>query len=465
MNCPNCGAKMQEGHLYCESCGEDIHIVPDFEPELERNIEQSLEHIVKDVTQTDNRKQEEATARMRKTVVMWCAVGLLVAGIVTGTVILIQYLSPGYQIGQARQAVSKAKYEKAVKCYTRALEMDKFNVDLKFELAEVYFLKNEKAKYEKLLLEILNDSGVDSEQLESAYGKLIAIYKARGAYQEINDMLLDCPSEAIKSKYHGYLAVAPQFSVSGGEYKEVQALKLTVTGKGTIYYTVNGKTPDLNSDFYTAPILLENGRYMVKAVFVNENGVCSEVVSANYYIDVEELEAPEINADGGEYSTPIYITVMNDTENIYYTTDGSVPTMDSMLYKEPIPMPLGVSNFKFARLETGRTSMIVERTYTLVLNTDISAGWAVDIVREYSLENGKIIDNSGHFDDTKACYQYQFMWVVNINDINDYYVVAEILVDAEGIASKTGNYYAVNAYSGKLYKLQIDNLQFVLVDL
>ena len=34
MKCPNCGAEMEEGKLYCEHCGEDIHIVPDFEPEV-----------------------------------------------------------------------------------------------------------------------------------------------------------------------------------------------------------------------------------------------------------------------------------------------------------------------------------------------------------------------------------------------------------------------------------------------
>ena len=49
MKCPNCGADMKEGTLYCEHCGEDIHIVPDFEPELEYNMEQTLHDIVKDI--------------------------------------------------------------------------------------------------------------------------------------------------------------------------------------------------------------------------------------------------------------------------------------------------------------------------------------------------------------------------------------------------------------------------------
>lgn len=463
MKCPNCGAEMKEGHLYCENCGEDIHIVPDFEPELERNIEQNLEHILDEVQQPDQ-STKKFSEEQKKKLQEWIVVGIATLVVIFGVTILFQSFSVEYQITQARQATTKGKYEKAIRHYTRAMELDKFNVDLKFELAEVYFLKNDKTEYEYWLLSIVEDAGTDAEQLESAYGKLIAVYRARGEYQAINDMLLNCQSDSIKATYHGYLAEPPQFSVASGEYSEVQALKLTVTGKGTIYYTTNGSVPDETSEHYTAPILLENGNYEINAVFVNENGVYSDVAGAEYHIDVEELEAPEINVDGGEYSSPLYITVMNDTENIYYTTDGSVPTMDSMRYTEPIPMPLGVTSFKFARLETGRTSMVVERTYTFVLDTDITAEAAVDKVREYSLSIGKIQDNSGHFDDTKACYQYQFLWVININDINDFYVVAEVLVDAEGISAKTGNYYAVNVYTGNFYKLQIENNEFKLVE-
>lgn len=464
MKCPNCGAEMKEGRLYCESCGEDIHIVPDFEPELERNIEQSLEHILENVAQTDKQEAKKLSEAKMRLIVGWSVIGALVIVLVVGIVMLVQYFSPQDQMEKARQATAKGKYEKAIQHYTRAMELDRFNVELKFELAEVYFLKNDKTEYEYWLLNIVEDPSTDAEQLESAYGKLIAVYRARGEYQAINDMLLNCESEAIKATYHGYLAAPPQFSVTPGEYNEVQALKLTVTGKGTIFYTTNGSVPDETSEHYTAPILLENGKYTINAVFVNENGVYSEMVSAEYHIDVEELEAPEINADGGEYSTSIYITVMNDTENVYYTTDGSEPTMDSLQYTDPIPMPLGVSNFKFARIEPGRTSRVVERTYTFVLDTDLTAEAAVDKVREYSLETGKIVDNFGHFDDTKACYQYHFLWVVNINDINDFYVVAEVLVDAEGISTRTGNYYAINAYTGYFYKLQIENGFYTLIE-
>ena len=57
MKCPNCGEEMAEDRLYCEHCGEDIHIVPDFEPELERNLEQSISTIMEDLQEPSDSLQ------------------------------------------------------------------------------------------------------------------------------------------------------------------------------------------------------------------------------------------------------------------------------------------------------------------------------------------------------------------------------------------------------------------------
>ncbi|MCM1112208.1 MAG: chitobiase/beta-hexosaminidase C-terminal domain-containing protein [Muribaculum sp.] len=472
MKCPNCGAEMGEGRLYCEKCGQDIHIVPDFEPELERSIEKSLEHLLEDVAQEGEADRAEGGGQEGKPkggrfrpLAGWIVLGILTLLLIVGGIRIFQYYSPGYQAERAKRAVAAGQYERAVRLYTRAIELDRFNVDLRFDLAEVYFLQNDKEAYESCLQQIVEDPVTDAEQLESAYGKLIAIYRAREDYQTINDMLLTCSSDSVRAVYQSYLAEAPQFSVPAGEYDEVKALKLTVTGKGGIYYTLNGSLPDERSERYTAPILLENGDYDVRAVFINENGVASEAAEAKYHILVEELEAPELNVDDAEYDTPVLITVLNDTENIYYTTDGTMPTMDSAQYTGPIPMPLGVSDFKFVRLEPGRSSAVVEKLFTLELDTDFPPEQAVDKVRESMLSSGKIRDHSGHFDDTAACYQYQYLYVVNISDINAFYVVAEVFVDVQGIGARTGNYFAVNAYSGYLYKLLEENGEYQLAEL
>lgn len=485
MKCPNCGAEMQDNRLYCEKCGEDIHIVPDFEPELERNMEQSLERISEEVAQdgkgnsaggekkTSAPPDGEKRSR-RKAMAGWIGIAVLVVILTVTGVGIFRYFSPDYQTRRARQTAEQGKYDRAVRYYTRAMELDSFNIDLKLELAEVYFLKNDKVNYEYWLREIVADPNTNGEQLESAYGKLIAIYRAREEYQAISDMLLTCQNESIRTAYRNYLAEPPQFSVAGGEYDEVQTLKLTVTGKGTIYYTLDGTRPDERSSKYTAPILLEDGNYLVRAVYVNENGVVSKIAEADYQITVEELEAPEINVDDGDYDTPVYITVTNDIEGVYYTTDGTTPTMDSAHYTEPVPMPLGVSHFKFARLEIGRSSEIVERRFVLELDTDVTPETAVDTVRNNALDTGKITDSSGHFDDTEAHYQYQYLCVVNFSEIGDssidstdrsgiYYLVAEVLVDAQGFAGRTGNYYAINAYQGSCFKLQTQDGIYTLV--
>ena len=50
---------MAEGKLYCEHCGEDIHIVPDFEPELEQTIQDILDEMHEDMTGGAAKKPEE----------------------------------------------------------------------------------------------------------------------------------------------------------------------------------------------------------------------------------------------------------------------------------------------------------------------------------------------------------------------------------------------------------------------
>ena len=380
MKCPNCGAEMQDGLLYCESCGEDIHIVPDFEPELELNLEQSMKGIMQDVVPPQEKAQERNKAAAEtglpqsrgekvKAVSAWVALIIFVIAVVWGGIGLFHHFSLDYQIRSARAATEKGHYDKAIHCYERAMELDQFDVDLKFEIAQVYFLKNDKGNYEYWLRRIVEDPATGQEQLESAYGKLIAIYRARGDYQAINDMLLACTTESIRAAYKSYIAEMPSFSVAAGEYDEVKALKLTVAGKGNIYYTLDGTVPDDTKTLYASPILLENGVYDVKAIYINENGIKSRVAEAEYHISVTELE---LSPESGDYNVPMLITVTNDPANIYYTVDGTIPTMDSALYTEPIPMPLGESHFCFRRMEWGRSSSPVDMTFTLTLNTDFT---------------------------------------------------------------------------------------------
>ena len=66
MKCPNCGSEMAEGSLYCEKCGEDIHIVPDFEPELEHNMEQTIHTILAGLEEEKANVQRQKSTQKQK---------------------------------------------------------------------------------------------------------------------------------------------------------------------------------------------------------------------------------------------------------------------------------------------------------------------------------------------------------------------------------------------------------------
>lgn len=470
MKCPNCGYEMAEGMLYCEHCGEDIHIVPDFEPELEDAIQNILEEMAGERGEElaefgdafeESFDEDEFQEQVRKKkiwpkVLLVLLILVFVAAGGTAWHVYSSY-SKEYQLGRAELYVEQGKYDEAIACYNRAMELGDTNVELLFELADIYLLKNNKVEYEYLLREIIKNKNTSAEQLEGAYGKLIAIYRERGDYQTINALLLASGNDNLIAAYPNYIVDVPEFSINEGYYTSIQPLKLTASGSGKIFYTTDGSEPTEESTQYTAPIILENGSHIVKACFVNDNGIVSDVVTKEYHIEYNDILAPEISVLSGEYSNPVLIEILEEDENVYYTTDGSDPTYSSIPYTGPIPMPLGKSTYKFARIIDGVTGIIAEREYNLVIDTDITPAQAVDSVVMYCLAVGKIRDGSGRFDDSEDRYEYIYLYAANINKVGDFYVIAEYYRAADGNSTRTGNNFAVNVYTGERFKLQRDD--------
>lgn len=473
MKCPNCGREMAEGTLYCEYCGEDIHIVPDFEPELELDIQQTISEMAEE-TEPDKadgeavNKKPEAAGRRKKWFwyFIWALGILILAAAAAMGIWVYQYHSEAAQVKKAVRYTAEGKYEQAIGCYDRALELKGEDIELQFALAEVYFLENNKAEYEYYLRSIVKNEAVTTEQLDRAYGKLIAIYRAREDYQTINDLLLGSKNEQILSIYQNYIAEDPQFSVNEGYYTSIQILKLSGGDNGKIYYTTDGSEPDETSEVYVSPVILENGDYTIRAVFINSNGVSSAVVTKEYHIDNEVIPPPEVSLISGEYSSPISIEILEDGGEVYYTTDGSTPTENSVLYTGPIPMPLGKSTFCFARIRDGVTGEQAVRTFELTLNTDLTPELAVRRVKDYFLQTGKLIDEAGHFsEETAEAYRYEYQYVINIKEVGDYYIIAENLLGTDGSLTKTGTTMAVDIYSGECFLVQRDSYnRMVLVE-
>ena len=105
----------------------------------------------------------------------------------------------------------------------------------------------------------------------------------------------------------------------------------TRTEGATIYYTIDGLNPTVNSTAYTTEVeVTEN--CTVKAMAVESQLYDSEV--ASYTVDWFRATQPTITSDG------IFVSITSTQENakIYYTLDGTDPTTNSSLYEGTLTM-------------------------------------------------------------------------------------------------------------------------------
>ncbi len=122
------------------------------------------------------------------------------------------------------------------------------------------------------------------------------------------------------------------------------SVTLTVTDENgnavndvTIYYTLDGTDPTTSSDVYSGPIILAGNPgdvFVVKALAV-ATGYTAVTGQWTYY---QDAAAAWINADppdGTVFKTTLSITLTTNADTIYYTTDGSDPVTNGMLYTGP----------------------------------------------------------------------------------------------------------------------------------
>lgn len=87
-----------------------------------------------------------------------------------------------------------------------------------------------------------------------------------------------------------FKADTPVIGLESGTYNQTQSIELSAAGGAEIYYTTDGKDPDLESLLYEEPIQVEEG-LEIRAVALIKGAEVSDVVSAAYAIP--KLTAPK----------------------------------------------------------------------------------------------------------------------------------------------------------------------------
>lgn len=481
MKCPHCGNELMEGHLICEKCGEEIQIVPDFEPEIENSITETLSTLAamqegedtQEISQTEEKAEEEDVEGAAYPADEGKKIWLMVSLVVIFVVALVTYGTYAYHIRTVEYQITKAKeyaanesYDEAIACLEVAYQSYPDEAKLLFLEADYYYLQQDNDSAVNVLYRIIDRGNFSYEDLEEAYNKIITIYANQGLYGQINELLRNCPETGIVNMFQSYLAMEPEFSYVEGSYAEVIPLKLSSNTAGTIYYTTDGSKPTKNSEIYTAPLFLEAGEYTISAFFVNDYGIESEIVSKTYIINLSVPNAPEVDLYSGEYTEPTMISVEGvEGCKIYYTTDESEPTQDSVPYTGPIPMPLGKTLFKFVNIsEEGVPSEVTMRTYTLTLRDAIPTTQAVNNLVERLVETGYLEDAAGHNKRQSGTLSYQFSSVLRIGYADDYYTIYEYYDDGTGMLSRTDKVFLIQIHTGEAAQLGYDeNGEFVAV--
>ncbi len=472
MKCPHCGNELEEGHLICEKCGEEIRIVPDFEPEIENRITETLSTLAamqegdgtdqtRQADEENEEKEEKPDGGLEEDRKVWAAVSFVVVlavALIAYGVYAYHIRTVDYRIDKAREYAAEEDYAEAIACLEDAYGDYPDVSQLLFLEADYYYLQQDHVSAVSVLSRVIERGDFPYEDLEEAYEKIITIYANDGMYGEIAELLESCQEPDIVNMFQSYLALAPEFSYVEGSYAEVIPLKLSSNTAGTIYYTMDGSKPTRESPVYTAPLFLESGEYTVSAFFVNDYGIESEVVSKTYVINLSVPNPPEIALYSGEYSEPMMISV-EETEGcrIFYTTDESDPTADSVPYTGPIPMPLGTTLFKFVNIsKDGISSEITSRTYTLKLKGAIAPTQAVNALIAKLVETGYLEDAAGHSKRQSGVFSYRFSSVLRIGESGDYYTINEHYDDGTGILSRTDKVFLVNVYTGEAAQLGYD---------
>lgn len=448
MQCEKCGTEIEEGKLYCEKCGHGIQIVPDYNPELEERIAKTLEKLVHEEFGNYRASEQEEKTKIhiekKKAVgiVGIAGICLLALGILLGT--HIKHMnSYEYQFTKAVEyAQKKDKTEEAMEFYEKVLELDKSSFDICIALTDIFKQQKKYQLAEECMLTAIRRSPANID----AYRKLIDIYEEMENYNKITELLQKCDNKDIKMAFAAYNLSEPKVNVEEGKYEDSLTLVLKTETKETIYYTLDGSEPTLNSNVYRKPITLEEGEYTLRAIGVNTKGMVSSELKKKYTIQLEIPAAASIFPDSGEYTEPTDIMIEVAVGNTaYYTLDGSIPTKKSLKYKKPIPMRLGNSVITcIVYGANGKNSEVTKKEYTLNLNTTYEAPEAITAVRNLMLNIGETYDLEGHAIGIDGTYSLNCNAATMINGVT-YLLVTKRLTLSDGTVQDFDFKYGVNA--------------------
>ena len=394
MRCPKCHAEIEEGYLYCKNCGEEIRIVPDYDPQVEDMLSGSLKDVVKEAQQNASgkaeeqqpagqtaengktgqtaekssggtagtpRKQKKRHSRKRRLAEGVLCICILAIAILI-SVTLFRHNSYDYQYQLAVKAAADNDADRALKYLSRAMELEPDQTYMWLFKAQIEKDSGDREAAEESCRYILSKLEPNNQEV---YTMLIEMYIDEGDLDSVKDTLSRCPVEAVKNSFKDYIAKVPTSSFADGIYYDTMEIELSADGLD-IYFTTDGTKPTTKSTKYEGPIRLTEGSTTIRAVAVSPKGVLSDEAIFSYEISYLEAEPPVVSPESGEYPSELEIVVqVPDGCTVLYTLDGSLPNLDSLVYEGPVKIQRSTVFTAVSVSMSGKFSDSVVRRYTI----------------------------------------------------------------------------------------------------
>ncbi len=152
-------------------------------------------------------------------------------------------------------------------------------------------------------------------------------------------------------------------SHQSGTYNGTQMVHLSAPYEADIYYTTDSTIPTKNSLPYDGkPVIVSENTTIFAAAFVDGEAVCYSGATLSI-----RTSAPVVSHKSGVYEDSFVVTVTcpDDSARIFYTTDGTTPTMESKEYTRPLSISRDYT-LRFAAFSDNKEqSAVVTRNYKI----------------------------------------------------------------------------------------------------
>lgn len=236
------------------------------------------------------------------------------------------------------------------------------------------------------------------------------------------------PDNAVPLAEDGWLQ-APALELETNADGSAILVSLSHSSGANIYYTTDGTAASTSSTLYTDPIAV-TGETTVRAIAdhsgTNATG-CFELI---YTVEAETASAPALQCvsgalDGATVQSGSYVTLVSDEgTTVYYTTDGSVPTMQSAkMSAEGILITADTTLRAIAVAPDKLCSEVA--TFALKLGTfhTVSVTYMISGVADGDEDSVLVLDG----EDMELSFE-----------ASDGYQVGDVLVDGESVGAVSG---------------------------